>query len=237
MDRTESGIESKVRAMKHSASIPYGLTKMIRKTILFFSFLLFLSSSNLILAQETPQSLAQKLQTHFISAPGMEMSFNIKGEGRITIKADVQGKRVRIESPKLLIISDGKTVWNYEKNTDRVTIDNAAPSSVFHDPTGLFRFADNYTAKIVETDSIKNYSIEFTPLAQLLPLFKAAGDMQKLTLDIRFEKTGQLRILSASAKSANGVTHTQEILLLNRIQQSDFVFTPKSTTKVIDLRE
>jgi outer membrane lipoprotein-sorting protein len=210
---------------------------MIRKSILFFSFLFFLALSNSLLAQETPESLAQKLQAHFLSAQGMELSFNIKGEGRITVMADVQGKRVRIESPKLLIISDGKTVWNYEKSTDRVTIDNAAPSSVFHDPTGLFRFADNYTAKIVETDSIKNYSVEFTPLPQLAPLFKAAGDMQKLTLDIRFEKSGQFRISSASAKSANGVTRTEEVLSLNRIHQSDFVFTPKSTTKVIDLRE
>src|ERR1035441_9922598 len=173
MDRTENGIANEVRSMKHSASYAYGLTTMVRKSILFLSFLLVLTLSNSLLATETPQSLAQKLQKSFLDRPGDELEFYIKGEGKIIVMVDVEGKRVRIESPSLLIISDGKTVWNYQKKEDRVTIDNAAPSSIFHDPIALFRFADNYTATIVKTDSIKNYSLDLSPQPQLKSLLNA----------------------------------------------------------------
>ena len=109
-------------------------------------------ASMMLHAQETPQSLAKKLQEQFINAPEVSLAFDLANEGRVTISADIHSGRIRIESPSTLIISDGHTVWNYQKTDDRVTIDNVTASSAFKDPASLFRFADNYTASITKWD-------------------------------------------------------------------------------------
>ncbi|HZK76572.1 MAG TPA: hypothetical protein VFD13_06660, partial [Candidatus Kapabacteria bacterium] len=77
---------------------------MIGWMLLSTSFILH--PSPLILS---PQSLAQKLQSQFLSAPAVALSFDLKNEGHIRITADLQSGHFRLESPSLLILSDGKT--------------------------------------------------------------------------------------------------------------------------------
>ncbi len=189
-------------------------------------------------AQETPQSLAKKLQEQFLNAPEVSLAFDLENEGRVTIWADAIHGNIRIESPSMLIISDGHTVWNYQKHDDRVTIDNVANSSAFKDPASLFRFADNYTASITTWDGTSRCTLELTPNAVLQALLKSAGEIQKITLSLRISKQ-KVEITRASAASSKGTTRAEKLTIktLRKIQQSDFIFKPKASTKVIDLRE
>lgn len=209
--------------------------------MIFHKTLLSLLIASLTLgltAKETPQSLAEKLQAQFLSAPAVTLSFDLKSEGHIRITTDLKGGHIRLESPSLLILSDGKTVWNYDKAADRETIDNVTAGSEFHDPASLFRFADNYTAQVAKWDGKNRYTLLLTPGPVLQALLKSAGEMQSLQLDIEL-RGSRVLVRKASATSSRGTAEVEhlQIKTLTKIQPSDFIFTPKSSTKVIDLRE
>jgi len=201
--------------------------------ILCIAFILHPSSFIL-----SPQSLAQKLQSQFLSAPAVSLSFDLKNAGHILITADLKGGHIRLESPSLLIISDGKTVWNYDKTADRETIDNVTAGSEFHDPASLFRFADNYTASIAASNGKTRYTLVLTPSQTLQSLLKSAGEMESLQLDLELHGN-HVMITKASATSSRGTTQIEhlQIKTLKQVLSSEFIFTPTATTKVIDLRE
>ena len=210
-----------------------GIIKLLGWMFLSTSLILPPSSFNL-----SPHSLAQKLQAEFLSAPGVAFSFDLKNEGRIRITADLRGGHIRLESPKLLIISDGKTVWSYDKPANRLTIDNVTAGSAFHDPASLFRFADNYSDSIAAWNGKTRYTLVLTPVPALQSLLHSAGEMQSLRLELE-ARGSRIHIIKASAVSSHGTAQIEhlEIKTLARIRPSDFIFTPKASTKVIDLRE
>jgi hypothetical protein len=209
---------------------------MIARQILLL--LLSLLTSATSFAQETPQSLAKKLQEQFLNAPEVSLAFDLAKEGRVTILADVHNGHIRIESSSMLIISDGHTVWNYQKHEDRLTIDNVTAGSAFQDPASLFRFADNYTVSIIKWDGNTRCTLELTPLPTLQSLLKSAGEIQKIALELRIKKQ-KVEITNASATSSQGTTHAEKLAIktLAQIRSQDFIFKPKPSTKVIDLRE
>ena len=94
-------------------------------------------TSAAVRAEDSATTLAKKLEAQILSAPEVVMSFTSPTEGRVSVKADLAGKRVRLESPSVLILSDGKTIWNINKKTNRVTIDIVSAHSAFRDPAAL----------------------------------------------------------------------------------------------------
>ncbi|HZK76523.1 MAG TPA: hypothetical protein VFD13_06405, partial [Candidatus Kapabacteria bacterium] len=110
--------------------------------------------------------------------------------------------------------------------------------SEFHDPAGLFRFADNYTASIAKWDGKNRYTLVLTPGPALQSLLKSAGEMQSLQLGLELHGT-HVTITKASATSSHGTTEIKhlQIKTLKQVAPSEFIFTPKASTKVIDLRE
>ena len=214
---------------------------MTRGCFLLFCVTFFIYPSSFIptlRARETPESLAKKLQEQFLAAQGVSLAFDLADEGRITIETDLHTGRIRIESPAMLILSDGHTVWNYQKREDRVTIDNTNANSAFKDPASLFRFADNYTARITKWDGTMLCTLELSPLPKLLSLLKAAGEIQNLSLELQIKKQG-LKIMSATATSSKGAARAEKLTIntVHHVRDEDFVFKPRPSTKVIDLRE
>ncbi len=191
-----------------------------------------------LVAKETPQSLAKKLQDQFLAAKEVSMGFDLRNEGRVNVTVDLQNKRIRIESPSLIFISDSHTIWNYQKDEDRVTIDNVTGSSAFQDPENLFRFQDNYSASITKIIGANGYILELVPKPILQQLLKSAGEIQKIILEIKANKQA-IQILNATAASSKVSTRAEKLTIktLGRTKDQDFIYKPKSTTKVIDLRE
>lgn len=55
-----------------------------------------------------------------------------------TWKIQVKGQKFRLEIPGTSIISDGKTLWNYNKDAKEVTIKNFDPSNDEMNPAKIF---------------------------------------------------------------------------------------------------
>lgn len=203
----------------------------------FFIFIVLLSST--CFAQETAASLAEKIQHPLIGSAGISMQFELAKVGKINLIIDCKGDQIRIESPSMLIISNGKTISNYDKNADRVTIDNIGSNSPFFHPSDLFFFSKNYSSKIISSKG-DNYTLEFTPNTSIAETLKAAGGIEKLELTVTSTKAG-VKILKATATSASGQAAVTGLsikpLNLNYLLKYNFNFKPKSSTKVIDLRE
>src|SRR2546430_14295838 len=114
------------------------------KRLLILLFILTAVGIHTGFAQETASSLAKKLEDQFLKAPAISAQFDLNNEGRVKVTADVRNNKIRIENSHSLLISNGKTIWNYGKQANRVTIDAIAANSPLKDPAGLFRFSSNY---------------------------------------------------------------------------------------------
>jgi hypothetical protein len=225
--------------MGYKSFMGWNLPKAMMARRGFFLLCCVIFAFSALSAQETAQSLAKKLQEQFLNAPGVLLAFDLANEGRVTITADMHNGHIRIESPSMLIISDGHSIWNYQKREDRVTIDNVTPTSAFHDPGSLFHFADNYTAKInSRIDGAAQYLLVLTPKPALQSLLKSAGEIQNIILGLRIKEQNE-EIIYASATSSKGTTNAEKLTIktLAKIHEPDFIFKQKSSTKVIDLRE
>jgi outer membrane lipoprotein-sorting protein len=188
-------------------------------------------------ADETAASLARKLEDQLLRAPAISAKFTLAEQGTVSISADVRNNKLRIENGQALIISDGKTIWNYDKHANRVTIDAIAANSPLKDPTSLFRFSSNYSVVLVRSHGTA-YTLELTPSNQLQSLMKAAGELQHITLDVKTSKK-EVKMVKASASSSRGNTQVSglKITTLKSARSTDFIFKGNSSTKVIDLRE
>jgi outer membrane lipoprotein-sorting protein len=202
--------------------------------VLLFSFAIVSESH----ATETAATIAQKLQESLLSGAGVSMKFTLAGQGKISINTDLKQHRVRMESPSMLIISDGKTIWNYKKTSRQLTIDNvSSKGSAFQDPGSLFKFSSNYSARLASHTG-STYVVEFTPNSQLQSLLKNSADIQRLSLTVNVAQ-GHIKIKKAVAAGSKGNSQasTLSITTLRTVKGSDFVMATNSQMKIIDLRE
>ena len=134
---------------------------MKQRVIIIFSLLLSVT----VTAQKDPEAV--KVLTEFrknaASAPSVMMSFTInlydameqqetEMDGEVVIKGD----SYRLTLPDNIIISDGKTVWNFMEEVNEVTITTPDPAeeSLLSTPTMLFSlFEKGYKVRLVEENS------------------------------------------------------------------------------------
>jgi outer membrane lipoprotein-sorting protein len=199
--------------------------------------LLFVLGSSRVIAEESASSLATKLQAQLLASSEVVMAFTSPTEGKVTVKADLKGKHIRLESPHMLIISDGKTIWNINKKTGNATIDAVSAQSAFRDPAALFKFSENYLPQLV-SHSGSTYVLDLIPSNGVSDLFKQAGNDQRLRVTLKASRKS-LRIASAKAVSSNGESSTGPVKItqLKTTKMSDFVFERTPKMRVIDLRE
>src|SRR5690242_5045523 len=108
------------------------MMKKITVFVLFFLATIWIGRSSAIplnftaplKIQATGDDLAKALESQLLSGSAVQMKFAIKGVGNVTMTADVSSNKVRVETSTLTIVSDGSTVWNYNKSSHQVTIDN-----------------------------------------------------------------------------------------------------------------
>lgn len=208
----------------------------MRKTFSLTLLLLFFGFT--ATAQETAMSLAKTLQEQFLASPAVSFSFDIEGRGHIKILADLKNGRMRMEGDKNLIVTDFKTVWNYDKPAHTETIDQAYKDAI-QDASTLFRFADNYSSRIIHQHGPSKFTLELTPKGSLQSLLSNAGNMGTLTLQLQ-KKKSTVKIVSASAISTEHslkIEHIQISALKSVPNDKQFEIVVPSSTKVIDLRE
>lgn len=207
------------------------------RSILYTLLLTFVFGLHAVHAEESAQSLAKRLQAQILGSSEVVMTFTSPSEGKVTVKADLSGKHIRLESPRMLIISDGKTIWNINKKANSATIDVVSSQSAFRDPAALFKFSENYLAQLVSHASSK-YVVDLIPSAAVSGLFKQSGSDQHLRVTLKATPKS-LKVVSAKAMSATGQSSTGPVSItqLKSTKASDFEFHRAPAMKVIDLRE
>jgi outer membrane lipoprotein-sorting protein len=189
-------------------------------------------------AQVSAQDLAAQLEKQLNSGAAVRMKFKANDES-YSLLADLHKRRARIETGKLTIVTDGSSVWNYNKQTNQVTID--APSnnknSALQSPGDLFQFSSNYTSELV-TSNGNSYTLKLTPNDHVRSMLNSLGAIKSLTLEVS-KKGKTVTIKHASIETANGTNSTSSLSVksVKTIAASDFIFTAPKGAKTVDLRE
>jgi outer membrane lipoprotein-sorting protein len=189
--------------------------------------------------QLSAQELARMLEQQVLSGEGVSMKFKIKDGENVSVVADVKSKKVRIETASMTIISDGQTVYNYQKRNNQLTIDalGKGRASALSNPKDLFLFATNYSATLVSSNA-KDYVLALTPNARVQSTLQAAGGISTITFNLNVANQ-KLNIKSAMAASngKNVETGALSVKSLKTLPANQFVFNTPKGARVIDLRD
>jgi outer membrane lipoprotein carrier protein len=159
-----------------------------------------------------------------------------KVQGTKTGAVQMKGTKYRVSITGQEIMSDGKTVWSYDKSANEVqvsTLDNSAGNLT---PQKLFtNFYDKDFLYVQNEDLKRNGKtyqvVELTPIDKTKPFFKVIIEVDKATNNITSTKVYE--------KSGNRYTYAVSALTPNQPMADDiFVFDPKKFpgVEVIDLR-
>jgi outer membrane lipoprotein carrier protein len=198
------------------------------KRLLVFILLTFIYAS--VPGQERPDVLLKSVQSKYDSFNSLSVNFN-KYSGT---KEDFTGKlylkkedKLRLELKNNTIITDGKTIWNYDKMQKKVIInsyDESEPSEF-----SLHSFIYDYPSKCsISTGEEEGYkTLTLVPKTSELnfnsaKLYIADNNLvEKVIID---NQSGKSKIILSGYK------------LNPDIPDSEFTFSPPKGIKVIDLR-
>lgn len=117
----------------------------------------------------------------------------------------VQGDSYRIEMEGQEIISDGKTIWTYLKDSEEVMVSNAEDGEESISPTKILtKYNENYKAKYNNDKKYKNSNIK---VIELKPNEK--NDFEKMSIIVNANK---LSLESFSVYDSNGNVFTYHIV-------------------------
>ena len=215
------------------------------KKLYFITFLLLIfnitcaqqdeKSKNILEQVREKTNSFKTIQADFsYSMQNEEMDINENNDGTIILK----GQKYYIDLPGLgvKIYSDGKTIWNYMKDGNQVTISNIDDeSNDLMDPASLFNiyekgFESKFISESKEGDETF-YKIELNPENK---------DQDIIKVDISINKSSLL-IHSVNLFSTDGNKYAILIKKMETnktIPDSDFVFDPSKykDIEIIDLR-
>lgn len=197
---------------------------------LYSLFLIFLLGTLFLVPESYGQNSGlERLQKKFSAAKSITISFkqvNSKsgGTGVLTYKKE---NMVHLDQKNLLVVSDGKTVWNYNKVQKKVIISNytQADGSLLSLP----RIINEYPAQCTVTENKAGTSSIIT----LVPKSKKLGFERA---EIRTGKNDNIEQISVTAngnKITFDFTSTQWDA---KVDDDIFTFTAPEGVKVIDLR-
>ena len=205
---------------------------MIKRIFLFVIFILFSSS---IFGQEATQTL-KHLQEKIKSSAGFSSDFvqsSISTEGKKV--QNLKGKftygtddKFRVELKNTEIVSDGTTIWNYNKTQKRVLINNTAddPSS-FSIERYLFKYPNYCNVTGLQEPKFKN-SIKLVP---------KNNDLEFSEVIINADDKYQIRkILITDTQGNKYLLELNKVTLIDTIEKSFFEFSTPKGIKVIDMR-
>ena len=143
-----------------------------------------------------------------------------------------KGDRYRIETSDQIVVTDGKTLWNYSKLENQVTIDvlGNSPQTLFMSEL-IKNYTDNYTAKLIGEEKVNEsecYIVELT----------AKNEEFFENVRVWVEKKNWL-ISRIQQTDINKNVHLYDIwnVQLNQeLPSNTFIFDIPSDVDVVDLR-
>lgn len=183
----------------------------------------------------TANQIIDKCLTKFNTSKGISATYTIVGRNISkqsgTIK--IQGNKFSISHPSITTWYDGKTQWNYNSDSDEVTISTLSSSEIeMINPYAIVKnYKANYTATLSKSKIKGTYCIVLnakSPKNQIkkIYLYIKSGDYVPARLDIVSDNNSLSTIVITNYKSGQN------------FHSSDFVFSTKKykSATIIDLR-
>lgn len=202
---------------------------MTRKLLLIF--ILLLSNCSMLLSQDDANHKLKVLQEKFNSLKDFSVDFSRTSNS----KKDLSGKmfyksknKIRLEMQNTIVVSDSKSIWNFNKKDKKVFITNADDDSQSF--LSLDKLVNQYPSEckinLIKVDARE--VIELTPGNSNLQFIKILmwtnSDNLLSKVIIEDQAIGKMELNFAGYK------------LNSNIADSKFSFTPPEGSTVIDLR-
>ncbi len=200
-----------------------------RKITGFCAFLMLVLSSNGM--AQSAEEFVKEIQQTFAAYTTYQASFIQSGSGMSGTAGKFiykKNNKMRIEMPKMTLISDGVTVWNVNKKDSKVVISryNEKDASLFSIPDLIEKYPANCTPALEKTG--KGYILTLTPKDK-----KQNFKLAKLNCNAGKTVTS----IQITDLSGNKITITlSEPKTNKKIDDAQFSFSPKEGIKIIDLR-
>jgi outer membrane lipoprotein-sorting protein len=203
------------------------LTKMLRHGLVLCCLLMLTGSSQ----AQNADSFIKELQNAFKSYETFQASFIQTGSalsGSAGTFFYKKQNKMRIEMPKLTLITDGTTVWNINKRENKAVISkyNEKDASLFSLPNLIEKYPGICRSKLEKTGN--EYKLTLVPNDKKLN-FKTA--------DLICNSAKIITALHITDLSGNMLTIKLSQVKLNKaINDAQFNYSAKEGMKVIDLR-
>ncbi len=191
----------------------------------------FLLMAATVYAQNSTDEMLKKLQDKFNSIENISADFVQTENGKITLSGRffyAKDNKMRIEMKNLIIVTDGKTSWSYNKRMNKVIISSYNPN----DPSYFSpkQIIEEYPSKC-------NISTEKDNGSDVLVLTpdKPGVNFKSAKIWISSENL-ILKILLAGQNDAVVQVNFSNYKVNSKLGKSTFIFTPPKGSKVIDLR-
>ncbi|MBC7185482.1 MAG: outer membrane lipoprotein carrier protein LolA [Calditrichaeota bacterium] len=186
------------------------------------------------------QAVVRKVRATFESLKTMRARFTqtfewqLVGESQKTAGtlAAAKGDRYRIETEDQLIVTDGKTVWNFSKANKQVIVDElgkTADAPLMRDL--MLRYAEGYTAVLKGQEAIGGsdcFVVELRP--------KGEEFITAVTLWVDGKLWVPLRVRQVDVNDNVNVYELQDVELNVTLPPGLFTFEPPAGAEVIDMR-
>ncbi len=198
------------------------MKSIISLIILFFATTTF---------SQNAEAVLKSLQNKFNSINSLSVNVTQKANSKSALTGKMYFKKennIRVEFPNQLIVSDGKTSWNYNKKDKKVIISD-------YDDTGSGLLSINYL--VYQYPSECNLSLSSEGGKQVLILTPKSKRNNFGEVKLFINKDDLIDKIITSNQGAGSI----EILFSNyslnpSISDSQFSFTPPEGTSIVDLR-
>src|SRR5579872_2922272 len=168
----------------------------------FFYFLVLLVLP-VSLSAQTADEMAKELEKVYSKGIGTTISFVLDGE-KNSLTFMNNSPKFRLESPTDIFISDGTTIWHYQKKKKEVVIDKASSNATsLSNAQEILKFSSNYSSVLSHKRS--TYELQLTPSKNIQQLMENTGGISQITFSFtRTAKSGiQIKKVMAKALSGN----------------------------------
>lgn len=183
-----------------------------------------------VFGQDNSSDLLSSLQAKYNSANTISVSFTkFSGSkedfsGKLYLKKD---NKLRIELKNNLIITDGRTFWNYNKKENKVIINNYDPAEPSE--LSLNTFINDYPSRSTITSGEEGNH-------KTLTLEPKTSELNFNSAELFINKDNLVDKVIIDSNSGKAVITFTGYILDRDLPDSDFTYSPPEGTKVIDLR-